>query len=82
MRRKAITKGHILYDSTYAKLSNKKITEEDRLVVARCWGQREVWAGQWIGPERESKKDPRGDATVLFHDCSCGYMKNTCDQIA
>lgn len=82
VRRKAITKGHILCDSTCAKFWNKKLTEEDRLVVARCWGRREVWAGQWIGPERESTKNPRGDVTVPYHDCGCGYMNNTCDQIA
>ena len=42
-----------------------------------CWGWREVWAGQGTGLERESTDDPRGDGTVLYHDCSCGYMNNT-----
>ena len=39
---KPVTKGHILYDSIYTKFSNHKITEEDRLVVARGWGGGEV----------------------------------------
>lgn len=65
--KKSHSKGHILYDSTYAKLSNKKITEEDRLVVARCWGQREVWAGQWIGPGKgEQKGSSVGEPQFYF----------------